>query len=211
MLTFAHLLRERENLPEQDKQDLGLIINETTRAGEIVRGLLDFARKSPSVKQLLEVNEVVRRTVRLLGTQKAFQHIAIHEDLQDDLPKVNGDLNRLQQVMLNLSLNACEAMPQGGTLTVSTSAQDGKVLMKVTDTGCGISAECLEHIFEPFFSTKPVGQGTGLGLSVSYGIVQQHGGSLEVDSTEGAGTAFTIVLPPVGDEHPDSGDEQARP
>jgi two-component system NtrC family sensor kinase len=100
----------------------------------------------------------------------------------------------LQQVLLNLSLNACEAMPDGGTLTISTSAEDGKVLMKVTDTGCGIKKEHLEQVFEPFFSTKPVGKGTGLGLSVSYGIVRKHGGTLEVESQEGKGTTFTIAL-----------------
>jgi len=97
--------------------------------------------------------------------------------------------------LLNLSLNACEAMPDGGTLTIRTSAQDGNVLVKVTDTGHGIKREHLDRVFEPFFSTKPAGQGTGLGLSGSYGIVQQHGGSLEVDSVEGEGTTFTIVLP----------------
>jgi two-component system NtrC family sensor kinase len=96
-----------------------------------------------------------------------------------------------------LSLNACEAMPDGGTLTITTLARGHNVLVKVSDTGCGIKKEHLDRVFEPFFSTKPVGKGTGLGLSVSYGIVQQHGGTLEVESVEGQGTTFTIALPTI--------------
>ena len=195
VLTFAHLLREKEDLDEQDKQDLDLIIHETTRASEIVRGLLEFARESPPVKEPLDVNEVIRRTIQLLGNRKAFQQITVDEDLKEPLPNVDGDVNQLQQVLLNLLLNACEAMSGGGALTISTLAEEGKVLVRVSDTGCGIKKEHLEQIFEPFFSTKPVGKGTGLGLSVSYGIVRQHGGTLEVDSKEGSGTTFTVVLP----------------
>jgi len=195
VLTFAHLMKEKENMDEQDKQDLSLIINETTRAAEIVRGLLDFARERPTVKELLNLNDVIRRTLRLLGNQKVFQQITIVEDLADNLPQVDGDMNQVQQVLLNLMQNACEAMPNGGTLLVNTLAQDEKVVITVTDTGCGIAREHLDQIFEPFFSTKPVGQGTGLGLSVSYGIVEQHEGTLEVESEEGNGTTFTVVLP----------------
>ena len=117
-------------------------------------------------------------------------------------------LAKLQKTIINIMLNAYQAMPDGGTLTICTSAQDGNVLVKVTDTGHGISKEHLERVFEPFFSTKPVGKGTGLGLSVSYGIVQQHGGSLEVDSVEGEGTTFTIVLPSGQEGQPDSHNEK---
>jgi signal transduction histidine kinase len=104
-------------------------------------------------------------------------------------------MNQLQQVLLNLALNACVAMPNGGHLTIATKAGDGRVLMSVTDTGCGIKEELLEKIFEPFFTTQPVGKGTGLGLSVTFGIVEQHGGTLEVHSQEGQGSTFTISLP----------------
>ncbi len=195
VLTFAHLLREKENMDDQDRQDLDLIIRETTRAAEIVRGLLDFARERPPVKEPFDVNEVIRRTLRLLGNQKAFQQINIVDDLDDNLPRVQGDINQIQQVLLNLCLNACEAMPSGGTLLIATRADDGKVLIKVGDTGCGIVPEHLDRIFEPFFSTKPVGKGTGLGLSVTYGIVERHGGSIDVESTVGKGTTFTVSLP----------------
>jgi two-component system NtrC family sensor kinase len=133
--------------------------------------------------------------LKLLGKREAFQRIIVVEDFTDGLPPIRGDRNQLEQVFVNLSLNACEAMPNGGTLLVSTSREDGDVVVRVTDTGCGIKVDHLDQIFEPFFTTKPVGKGTGLGLSVSYGIVQQHGGTLEVESEEGKGTTFTVRLP----------------
>ena len=195
MLTFAHLLREKSNMDDQDREDLDLIIAETSRAAEIVRGLLDFARERPAMKEPLNINDVIQRTIRLLVNQKTFQQIEIVETLQDHLPDVDGDENQLQQVILNLILNACEAMPDGGMLSIETSASEGQVVVKVTDTGCGIDAEHLDEIFEPFFTTKPVGQGTGLGLSVSYGIVQQNGGNIDIESEVGKGTTFTMTFP----------------
>jgi two-component system, NtrC family, sensor kinase len=195
VLTFAHLLHDKPSMDQQDKQDLELIIHETTRAAEIVRGLLDFARERPTLMEPLDLNDVVRRTVRLIANQKKFEHIIIEEALQTNLPAVCGDMNQLQQVLLNLSLNACAAMPTGGRITIATSAKDGRVLMKVADTGCGIKEEHLERIFEPFFTTQPQGKGTGLGLSVTYGIVEQHGGTIEVESKESEGSVFTISLP----------------
>lgn len=195
VLTFAHLLRDKPNMDEQDRQDLNLIIHETTRAAEIVRGLLDFARERAAIKEPLDINDVVRRTVRLIRNQKSFDQIRIEEQLAEGLPEVEGDMNQLQQVLLNLSLNACEAMPQGGTITVQSAAADGRVVLTITDTGCGIKKDLFDKIFDPFFTTKPVGKGTGLGLSVTYGIVESHGGTIEVASDEGKGTTFTITLP----------------
>lgn len=195
VLAFADLLREKPNMDDQDRQDLDLIIRETKRAREIVRGLLDFARETPSVKTRLSINDVVRQALKLLGKRDAFQSIIIVEDLADGLPLIDGDKNQLEQVFVNLALNACEAMPNGGTLLVSTAKEDGHVALRVTDTGSGIKPEHMEHIFEPFFTTKPVGKGTGLGLSVTYGIVQQHGGTIEVESEEGKGTTFTVRFP----------------
>jgi len=197
VLAFADMMREKENLDEQDRQDLDLIIRETKRVREIVRGLLDFARETPFVQKPLDINELIRQTLRLLGKREAFQKIVMVEDLAERLPPVNVDKNQLQQVFLNLTLNACEAMGEGGTLLVNSSVAGERVVVKVTDTGCGIKREHLDQIFEPFFTTKPVGKGTGLGLSVSYGILQQHGGTLEVDSEVGKGTTFTVTLPAV--------------
>jgi two-component system NtrC family sensor kinase len=195
VLAFADMLREKENMDDQDRQDLELIIRETKRVRDIVRGLLDFARETPSVKARLNINDVICQTIRLLGKRDAFQNIYVVDDLSDNLPFINGDRNQLQQVVMNLVLNACEAMPQGGTLMLRTSATDKRAIFEVTDTGVGIKQEDLDKIFEPFFTTKPVGKGTGLGLSVSYGIIQQHGGTLEVQSDLGRGTTFTISLP----------------
>jgi len=157
--------------------------------------LLDVARETPQVKTHVDINDLVRQTMLLLGKRDAFQNITLVEDLSDQLPLVYGDKNQLQQVLVNLSLNACEAMPNGGTLLVSTAWAANQVVIEVVDTGCGIKKEHLDQVFEPFFTTKPVGKGTGLGLSVSYGIVHQHGGTLEVASQEGKGTTFTITLP----------------
>jgi len=195
VLTFSHLVREKEDLDEQAREDLDLIIHETSRVSEIVQGLLAFARERPAVKEPLDVNDVVRLTIQLLGNQEAFHDVIVTGELEEGLPRVDADMNQIQQVLVNLSLNACEAMPEGGALTISTSVQDGKVLVAVADTGCGIRQEHLDQIFEPFFTTKPVGKGTGLGLSVSYGIMRQHGGRLEVESEVGKGTTFTMVLP----------------
>ena len=199
VLAFADMLRDKQNMDDQDREDLELIVRETKRVREIVRGLLDFARETPFVQRPLDINQLIVQTLRLLGKREAFQHIYMVEDLGDDLPLVNVDRNQLQQVLLNLTLNACEAMPDGGTLLVSSATTDGCVVIHITDTGCGIERKDLDKSFEPFFTTKPVGKGTGLGLSVSYGIVQQHGGTLEVDSDPGKGTTFTITLPAVAD------------
>ncbi|MBM4088171.1 MAG: HAMP domain-containing protein [Planctomycetes bacterium] len=195
VLAFADMMRDKENLDEQDRQDLELIIRETKRVREIVRGMLDFARETPFVQKPMDINELIRQTFRLLGKRDAFQKITMVEDLGERLPQVNVDKNQLQQVLLNLMLNACEAMPHGGTLMVRSSVADGRVVVAVTDTGCGIKREHLDKIFEPFFTTKPVGKGTGLGLSVSYGILQQHEGTLEVESELGKGTTFLVTLP----------------
>lgn len=201
VLTYACMLRDKKNMDPQDREDLNVIIHETTRVARIVRGLLDFARERPVRKAPMDLNEVVRHTILLLGNQEAFQNIVVVDDLADHLPRVNGDSNQLEQVLLNLALNACEAMPQGGTLALATSAEDGKVVVRVTDTGHGIKPDHLDQIFEPFFTTKPVGKGTGLGLSVSYGIVRQHNGSLEVESEEGKGSTFTVTLPSLVNEN----------
>lgn len=211
VLTFAHLLREKDNMDDQDQEDLDLIIRETTRAAEIVKGLLDFARERAVVKEPLNINDVIQRTVRLIRNQKFFDRILIEEEMATNLPEVEGDMNQLQQVMLNLSLNACEAMPTGGTLTIRTFTEDGKVVVKLTDTGCGIKKEHQDQVFEPFFTTKPVGKGTGLGLSVTYGIVQQHGGVLEFESEEGKGTTFTVTLPAMGNGPIEKADAATNP
>lgn len=207
VLTFGALMREKANMDDQDREDLDLIIRETTRVRDIVRGLLDFARESPHEKRLLHLNAIISRTTRLLRNQKEFRHITIEEKLDDNIPWMLGDENQIQQVMLNLTLNACESMAEGGTLTVTTFSLDGQIIVRVSDTGHGISAENINKIFDPFFTTKPAGKGTGLGLSVSYGILQQHNAVIDLSTEVGQGTTFTLMFPPAPpeamDEHPE--------
>jgi two-component system NtrC family sensor kinase len=195
VLTFAHLLKQRQTMSDDERGDVDVIIRETARVRDIVRGLLDFARETPAVKQLLDINGVIRQTTTLVRNQKDFSKITIRTDLDDTLPQLVGDRNQLVQVFLNLALNACEAMPQGGTLTITSALRGSDVVVTVADTGIGIKADDLDKIFDPFFTTKPVGKGTGLGLSVSYGTIQRHGGTLSVESEEGKGATFTITLP----------------
>ncbi len=195
VLTYAHMLRKKKDQDAQQKEDLDVVIRETSRVRDIVRGLLDFARQSPVNMEPLDVNEVIRQTMLLLRNQKEFRKVVIEEELAQAMPPLRGDQNQLQQVFLNLALNACEAMPGGGTLSVATSAGAGKIDVSISDTGCGINPEGLGKIFDPFYTTKPVGKGTGLGLSVSYGIIEQHQGHIEVESQVGKGTTFTVILP----------------
>ncbi|MBN2576533.1 MAG: cache domain-containing protein [Deltaproteobacteria bacterium] len=195
LLTFEHLLKDEKGLSEKGREYLDIMHKETSRMRGIVLGLLNFARESPTEMTLLDVNEIIRQSVTLLRNQKKFNNIAIKEELASRLPSVDADANQLQQVLVNLCLNACEAMPKGGTLTISTCEENKYVVVSVADTGCGIEEEHLEKVFDPFFTTKPVGKGTGLGLSVSYGIIRQHGGVIKVESQKGQGTVFTFTLP----------------
>jgi len=207
VLTFGTLMREKSNMDDQDREDLDLMIRETTRVRDIVRGLLDFARESPHEKRLLHLNGIIQRTTRLLRNQREFRHIAIVEQLEDHIPWMIGDENQIQQVLLNLALNACEAMAERGTLTIKTFALDGQIIAQLSDTGHGIKPEDINKIFDPFFTTRPAGKGTGLGLSVSYGILQQHNAIIDVATEVGKGTTFTLMFPPAPpeamDEHPE--------
>jgi two-component system NtrC family sensor kinase len=195
VMTFAHLMRDKPNLDSQDREDLTLIIRETTRVREIVRALLDFARESPSRMRKLDLTEVLQHLMTLLRSQKAFSNIQVELRVEEPMPAVFGDANQLQQVLLNLALNACEAMPEGGRLRIDARSKETQVVVAISDTGYGIPPENLEIIFDPFFTTKPVGKGTGLGLSVSYGIVKQHRGELQVESQLGEGSTFRVILP----------------
>ena len=210
VLTFAHLLQEKKNNSPQDLRDLGVIIRETTRVRDIVRGLLDFARQSPFEKQVLSVNDLISQILQLIRNQKEFKGITVNRDFQADLPPIHGDRNQLQQVFLNLILNAAEAIPGRGTIFIQTRLEMEGVTITIRDTGCGIKKRDLEKIFDPFYTTKPVGKGTGLGLSITYGIIEQHQGTIRCESTWGEGTTFTIVIPPSGAVRKESAREPAR-
>jgi len=142
----------------------------------------------------VDVNEVLEETLSLLSSQLRVQRVKLQKDFAPGLPRVMGNKSLLQQVFSNMILNACNAMPDGGSLTVATKQTRGGMEIQFADSGVGIPTEHLSKIFDPFFTTMPVGRGTGLGLSISYSIIQQHGGTIEVVSQVGAGTMFTIRL-----------------
>ena len=200
VLTFAHLLKEKKNNSEEDTNDLDVIIRETTRVREIVKGLLDFARQTPFNKELLNINNILHQILILIKNQKEFRRIVIEENYAKNIPDCYCDKNQLQQVFLNIILNAGEAITNTGTITLTTSIKLHHFVITIKDTGCGIKKENLNKIFDPFYTTKPVNKGTGLGLSISYGIIQQHGGYIECKSEEGKGTTFNIFLPVKNDK-----------
>jgi two-component system NtrC family sensor kinase len=193
ILTYSLMAEEREDIAEDLREDLRTITHETQRCAEIVRGLLDFGRESIPTKKLTAIEALLERTLALLEHQSIFQDILIHRNYAADMPQIEVDPNQLEQVFMNLFLNAAHAMPGGGSLSIDTWQDSDKMMIAISDSGNGISVENLARIFDPFFSTKDQ-QGTGLGLSVSYGIIKNHGGTIEVESTEGAGTRFLVSL-----------------
>ena len=195
VLTYSSYLQKRTaDQPELNK-DLDVIVRETVRSREIVKSLLDFARQSVPRKREVEVGEIVDRAAAVIANQLTLKHVKLVKSLPQALPRLNADANQIQQVFLNLFTNAADAMPEaGGTITVSGAATNGSVELKIADDGAGMPPEVASRVFEPFFSTK--GQkGTGLGLSVVLGIVENHGGTISVESRPGAGTTFSLRLP----------------
>jgi PAS domain S-box-containing protein len=174
---------------------LGLIRSEAFRCKTITTGLLNFSRTRAARRRPIDLSEVISSAARLVAHQKRGEGIEIQLRVEDALAPVSGDSGQLQQAVIALATNAIDAMPEGGILTISARNRGDQVLVDVSDTGVGIAPENLPKIFEPFFTTKEVGHGTGLGLAVCYGILTEHGGGLDVQSTVGAGTTFTITLP----------------
>ena len=195
VLNFAHLVKQKKTNDEEDLRDLNVIIDETNRVRKIVRELLDFARQSPAKRESININQILQQLIALIVKQKEFRDIRFIENYDDSLRSFEADKNQIQQVFLNILLNSAESIKQEGTITISTNSTNDKIIISITDTGCGIKSEDMSKIFEPFFTTKPVGKGTGLGLSVSYGIVQQYGGEIYCDSRESEGTTFKVTLP----------------
>ncbi|MEO6528509.1 MAG: ATP-binding protein [Gemmatimonadaceae bacterium] len=194
---FAQLLLRDETLTPSQRESIDVIRAETMRASQVVKDLLAFARRSEPQRVPIDLNGVVTRTLRMRQYQFAESSVRVEQELTPDLPAVLGDARQLQQVCLNLITNAVQAMATrgGGTLVLRTALDDQTVVLDIQDTGPGISAAARAHIFEPFFTTKNEGEGTGLGLSVSYGIISAHGGKIDVMSTGSAGTTFRVALP----------------
>jgi two-component system NtrC family sensor kinase len=204
ILTYAKLLRkwiERGDATTSKKteaeQSLDLIAAESRRCGDLVKNLLTFSRNAPMNVQTTDLNTVVDRSVRLVMHQLEMHGVEWHLDLPQDLPRVQCDPAQIEQVLLALVMNANDAMPHGGNLWLSTRLGEGaaELVIQVRDDGAGIPTDVIPHLFEPFLTTKENGKSVGLGLAVSYNIVEGHGGRIDVQSELGKGTTFTVTLP----------------
>ena len=198
VLVYTQLLTKKiagDNISKEIALDyLSKMDSELTRSAKLIRNLLDFARQSPLTLREVDINDVVNRALDLAACSAELQNIQVVKELTPSLPELMADFDQLQQVCTNLILNAIQAMPEGGRLTLSTSADNSQVKIEIQDTGCGISPENMHKLFRPFFTTKGKGKGVGLGLAVAYGIIKQHQGRIKVKSKEGKGSIFTIYL-----------------
>jgi len=202
-----YVLTTEKDLSPEIKEDLKVVKNQAERVANTVRGLLTFARPSSLRMERVDLRKVVEHAIALETPRCRTAQVKIERSLPDNLPLIQADPGRLQQVLVNLMNNAIDAMPRGGCIAISiVSAEHEKVAVNVSDTGSGISEEDQTRVFDPFFTTKPPGKGTGLGLAVSYGIVRDHGGEIRVSSSLGEGSTFSIVLPVQGNGHGNSRD-----
>lgn len=197
ILIYAEALLKEIGDRAQWREDLQEIVNQTLRCKQIVTRLLEFSRQSLGQRVLFDLNEIIGRSVDLLARQSLFHDVQIVLDLEREIPLVVGDPGELQQVCTNLMINAADAMLGRGRLDVKSRSmpETEEVILEFADTGPGVAPEVREKIFEPFFTTKAPGSGTGLGLSVVYGIIQRHNGTIEVTSPPGGGATFVIKLP----------------
>ncbi len=202
VLTYTHMLLRRKDLPADIRTDLQVIAESTERVRKIVKGLLDFSRQTRLDPEESDINRVTEATIKLMENQALLKGVNIEFNPGQDLPLLVLDRSQIQSVLLNVLINALDATKPSDKITINTaaalSASDTGhrgVEITITDTGCGISPDHMNKLFDPFFSTKEVGKGTGLGLSVSYGIVKEHGGNIRVQSEVGRGSTFFIWLP----------------
>lgn len=195
ILGFAQLGLKCPGLPDQAAQDIEKILNASLHARDIVKNLLLFARQMPPQRRRTRLNQVVEEGIYFFASRCRKEGVEIVRSLAPDLPEIEADPVLLNQVLVNLVINALQAMPNGGRLTIQTRRHPDGVILRVEDTGAGMTETVRKQIFTPFFTTKDIGQGTGLGLPVVHGIVSSHGGSIHVESSVGRGTKFEIRLP----------------
>ncbi len=197
IVTYSSLLLEKDICDEPARRNIEKISIQANRCREIIRGLLDFSRQKKPQKTLTDINALLRRCVSLVENQALFHNIMVAQNLDESLPMIVVDPSQIERVFLNLIINAAEAMEDGGTLALTTSyglnAQSMEI--EVKDSGHGISIENMQRIFNPFFTTKEISHGVGLGLAISYGIVNEHNGEITVESEIGKGATFTVSLP----------------
>jgi len=193
--SYSQMLYKQLHQEDPKAKILDKIIKQSFRASEIVNSLLNFSRTSGSEFRVVDLHGVVGDTLSLLEHQFKIAKVRVKREFSSSVPQVFGNPGKLQQVFLNLFINAKDAMPDGGELLVQTSSPDSVFRIEVVDTGIGIAEEHLKKVYDPFFTTKELGRGTGLGLSVTYGIIQEHSGKISVDSKPGRGTRFTLEFP----------------
>lgn len=195
ILTFSQLLMDQFPPESQEHQDLQVIVQETIRCRNIVRGLLEFARQSAPEKRSVNIKELLQEVLHIVGNQESFQNIKLEQSIDPDIPDVMADRDQLKQVLFNVVVNASEAMSGTGTLRIDAEwrRDRSQVALHFRDTGPGIDSDTLNKLFDPFFTTKEMG--TGLGLAISYGIIKAHRGSIEIESKLGEGTHVLITLP----------------
>jgi two-component system, NtrC family, sensor kinase len=192
--SLIQIMQNKQNLDDETKEKLRLISTQITRITQVTKDMMDFARVRPAAKSAVDVNELLETSIRLASFDREFQRLKIVKDYGENLPKVFADSDQLQQVFLNLILNARDAMNENGVLSIKTLQTVDNITVEIADNGSGISENNLKQIFDPFFTTKPAGKGTGLGLAVCYGILTAHGGKIEVESSEN-GAKFILNLP----------------
>ncbi len=196
VLGYAQLSKTKLDQPEALLKHLDTIESETRRCNEIIGNLMQFSRQEKGEYSQILINDVVRKSMDIVDHQLSLNNVTIKSDLAENLPNITGNANQLQQVLMNLMINAQHAIGDGGgTVDVATLRKGRSVFLTVSDTGPGVPEEVAAKIFEPFFTTKPAGEGTGLGLSVTYGIIQDHGGDILVTRADSGGAKFVIKLP----------------
>ena len=199
VLTFTHLILRRDDLPDDVLKDLEIVKTQTERVRKIVKSLLDFSRQSVIKPEPTDINRLIEDSVGLMNNQALIKDVNLSFQGSNNLPTLTLDRNQFQSVLINMIINALDATPSGGDINIRTMKKNNEdtsgIEIKITDTGTGISEDDLDLLFDPFFTTKEVGKGTGLGLAVTAGIIERHGGTINVWSQEGEGTMFTIWMP----------------
>jgi two-component system NtrC family sensor kinase len=197
VLFYASLLLERDDLDKSAKEDLGYIVEDTNRCKDIVKSLLVYSRSTDSKKNIVQINDIVDQSLKLIRDQKKFRNIQVRRNLADEMMLIDADTNKFNQMIINLIINAADAMKGSGIITLTTykNKSQKKVFLEIKDSGEGIPQKNLSKIFDPFFTTKEVGKSTGLGLSIVYGIIEEHGARISVKETGATGTTFILEFP----------------
>jgi signal transduction histidine kinase len=197
ILMYSHLLLEDISIDDPNRENLIKINKLAHRCKIIVQGLLNFAKHDVSMQDLVQVNRILSSVIGFLEDHVLLKGISIETHLDSALPEVKADENKLEQVFINLIINAAQSMDGRGTLTLRTESvpDTHRIRIQCSDTGCGIETKNLDKVFDPFFTTKANNRGTGLGLSICHGIIEQHGGAITAHSSKGKGSMFTVFLP----------------